>query len=220
MVFLGSSSDSPSIAQQRAFAYAAKPFAILSFFSSLWIIYSLTTRRRVRKKCMYDRLILSAAFCITVLSFCVFWGAWAVPVGTPNVIGASGNKNTCDAQAFLWDWSYIAFPFYYASFSVLAVVSVKNNFKEESYAWMEKWIHIGAYVPPLIYGIVGAAKRWPGPGLTHCSTRYFHRDSTFELRKNVHVSVRIILYTLSSIAVYSIRLTSNMNISLLKSFYR
>ena len=46
---------------------------------------------------------------------------------------------------------------YYASFSILVLVSIKHNFREVKYAWLEKWIHVGAFVPPLIF-VVYAAK--------------------------------------------------------------
>jgi hypothetical protein len=99
-----------------------------------------------------------------------------MPVGTTYVVGASGNNNTCEAQGFLYDWAYIAFPFYYASFSVLALVSVKHNFKEEKYVWMEKWIHLLAYVPPLIFVIYASISDWLVPGVAICSFRYFLSD--------------------------------------------
>lgn len=123
---------------------------------------------------MYHRLVLSAAFCLNILSFCLFWGTWAMPVGTSWAIGASGNDNTCTAQGFLYDWAYIAFPFYYASFSVLALVSVTHNFKEEKYAWIEKWIHLGAYIPPSIFLIYAAVANWIKPGVAICSFRYYY----------------------------------------------
>lgn len=88
-----------------------------------------------------------------------------MPVGTSWAIGASGNDNTCTAQGFLYDWAYIAFPFYYASFSVLALVSVTHNFKEEKYAWIEKWIHLGAYIPPSIFLIYAAVATITGSSL-------------------------------------------------------
>ena len=163
----------PNITQQRALAFSAKPFALLSFLSSAWIIYRLLIRCGVKRQTMYHRLILSAAFCLNILSFCLFWGTWAMPVGTNYVVGASGNDNTCTAQGFLFDLAYIAFPFYYASFSVLALVSVKNNFKEEKYAWMEKWIHLWAYAPPLIVVIYATVVGWMKPGAYICSFRYY-----------------------------------------------
>ena len=179
----------PTVPQRMAFAYAAKPFALLSFLSSLWIIYSLLLRCQIQTRTMYHRLILSAAICISVLSFCLFWGTWAAPIGAnPYIIGASGNDNTCTAQGFLFDWSYIAFPFYYASFSILALVSVKNNFKEEQYAWMEKWIHLGAYVPPFIFVLVAAAHGWIKPGYGLCSYRFYPTAGNPHPNETWHVS--------------------------------
>jgi hypothetical protein len=180
----------PSITQRRAFAYSAKPFAFLSFLSSLWIIYRLLIRcgMGTKKLTMYHRLILSAAFCLNILSFCLFWGTWAMPPGTTYVVGASGNDNTCTAQGFLFDWAYIAFPFYYASFSVLALVSVKHNFKEEEYAWMEKWIHLLAYVPPLIFVIYAAVNDWLVPGLAYCTFYFLEDEPKFGHNKTWQVS--------------------------------
>ena len=52
--------------------------------------------------------------------------------------------------------------------SFQSVIAVKNNFQEEKYVWIEKWIHIGAYLVPLCLAIVCAAKGWFVPGLTFC----------------------------------------------------
>lgn len=48
-------------------------------------------------------------------------------------------------------------------------VATKNNFTEEKYAWMEKWIHLGAYLLPLPVAIAAAVKDWLKPGLSHCA---------------------------------------------------
>ena len=53
-------------------------------------------------------------------------------------------------------------------FTFLSDIAVKNNFQEEKYVWIEKWIHIGAYLVPLCLAIVCAAKGWFVPGLTFC----------------------------------------------------
>jgi len=182
----------PNITQMRAFAFSAKPFALLSFLSSLWIIYSLLIRCGKKRLTMYHRLILSAAFCLNILSFCLFLGTWAMPVGTLWAVGAAGNENTCTAQGFLYDWAYVAFPFYYASFSVLALVSVKNNFKEEKYAWMEKWIHLGAYVPPLIFAIYATVKGWIKAGVALCTFTFYIEVDPDKSHRIFHVSLALL----------------------------
>ena len=83
-------------------------------------------------------------------------------------IGSVGSDATCAAQGFLIMVFYQAFPFYYASISVFAYLAVKNNFNEDKYAWLEKWIHLGAYALPLSVSIASLAKGWYGPGLQFC----------------------------------------------------
>ena len=159
----------PSIAQQRALAYAPKPFAALSFLSAIYVIHYLLIRQPERRKRMYHRLILATFLCILPLSICIFWGTWAMPEGSPYVVGASGTTQTCSTQGFFLITFWLAFPFYYSSLSVMAFVAVKNNFQEEKYQWMEKWIHVGAYIPPLILASVAAAKDYIHPAMAFCS---------------------------------------------------
>ncbi|KAL7535656.1 hypothetical protein ACHAXR_006638 [Thalassiosira sp. AJA248-18] len=161
----------PSTTQKRALAYAPKPFAALSFLSSLFIMYYLLVRHPEKRKAM-------------------------PPESSPWAVGASGTSLTCSIQGFIVITFYLAFPFYYASFSIFACrfecpfvlatcndfslnfailivftpdVALKNNFKEENYAWMEKFIHIGAYLFPLILSIVASVNDWINPGLSFCT---------------------------------------------------
>jgi hypothetical protein len=66
----------PTLDQQRAFAYAMKPFAALSFMSSAYAMYYLLILHREKLRRMYHRLMLSAFFCCASLSFALFWGTW------------------------------------------------------------------------------------------------------------------------------------------------
>ena len=84
-------------------------------------------------------------------------------------VGSMGSEATCAIQGFLIMVFYMAFPFYYASISVCAYLAVKSNFDEEKYAWIEKWIHLGAYALPLTLAIASLAKGWFGPGLAFCT---------------------------------------------------
>ena len=52
----------------------------------------------------------------------------------------------------------------------LTGVALKNDFKEEKYVWMEKWIHIGTYLPPLSYAIVAAVNGWFRQSYAYCVT--------------------------------------------------
>jgi len=90
----------------------------------------------------------------------------------PWAVGTLGTDLTCSIQGFLILTFYLAFPFYYASLSVLANVALKNNFQEEKYAWMEIWIHVGAYLVPVIMAIYFAAKDQIQPGVTFCAVDF------------------------------------------------
>ena len=68
--------DAPTLTQQRALAYALKPFAFLSFCSSIFIIYYLTVKHPERRKRMYHRLMLASFVCFLPLSFAMFVGTW------------------------------------------------------------------------------------------------------------------------------------------------
>lgn len=152
--------------QLRLLAYAPKPFAALSFLSSVFLIYYLFIRHPPKRARMYHRLVLATSICFMPLSVVIFWGTWAMPSDTPY---AAGTDATCAIQGFFVIVFALAFPFYYASISVSLCLAVKNNFQEERYRWIERWIHVGAFLPPLSFAIASAVKGWYIPDLTYCS---------------------------------------------------
>mmetsp|Transcript_11422 Transcript_11422/g.24261 ORF Transcript_11422/g.24261 Transcript_11422/m.24261 type:complete len:327 (+) Transcript_11422:178-1158(+) len=158
----------PNTPQQKAFAYAPKPFALLSFLSALLVIHYLFLRHPQKLKRMYHRIILSTFFCLLFESLALFWGTWAVPVGTPHVIGAFGNDATCATEGFLLTSFGWAESLYYASLSIYTLMAVKHNFREEKYQWIEKWIHGISIGVPLIFSIVGVAGHFFRAGLAYC----------------------------------------------------
>jgi hypothetical protein len=66
-------------------------------------------------------------------------------------------------------------PHSYVFFS-LPGVALKNDFKEDKYDWMEKWIHIGTYAPPLTFATVAAVNGWFEPLYAYCTTRRYKAD--------------------------------------------
>ena len=92
----------PTIAQQRGLAYGPKPLAALSFFSSWYVVRHLLFQQPQKRQRMYHRLVLAQNIAMLPLSLAYFFTTWPVPEGTPNIIGAVGNVQTCTAQgAFL-----------------------------------------------------------------------------------------------------------------------
>ena len=88
----------PTITQQKGLAFASIPFAILSFFSSSYVIYYLLCKERHKLTRLYHRLVLAMNFALLPLSFVYALSTFAVPEGTPYFFGASGTINTCTAQ--------------------------------------------------------------------------------------------------------------------------
>lgn len=155
-------------AQERGLAFAPMPFATLSFFSSSYVIYHLLFQKRKKLERMYHRLILALNFTLILFSVCYVWAPFAVPEGTAHKPFAAGTIQTCTAQGtclpssvfskrlscftnvhempkislnegFIFVTCLLASPVYYGSLSAQAYLSIKNNFKEEKYKWIEKW---------------------------------------------------------------------------------
>jgi len=154
--------------QQRAYAYAMKPFAALSFLSGGFVIYHLLAQRRDKLQRMYHRIILAMNICVVTVAAADFVGTWAMPVGTPYRLGAAGNQTTCTTQGFVRIVFYPAVPYYYASLSIVSCVAVKNSFMEKNYRHIEKWIHLGAIIVTIPLAIFFLLCKKINPGLSGC----------------------------------------------------
>jgi len=162
------STTTPSLAQQKGLAYACKPFAIISFLSSSYIIYYLLHKERKRLSRIYQRLVLSMNIALLPLSTSYILGSWAIPEGTPNYISASGNIATCTAQGFISIMFAMVVPTYYGSLVLQAFMGMKNNYNEMKYKWIEKYIHLVAWVYPCLVTLVPALTDNINPGGFGC----------------------------------------------------
>ena len=139
----------PTLAQQRALVYAVKPFAALSILSSMYVFYYLLVRHPEKRSRMYHRLILATFVNLFVNSLATFARSWALPADT-NYVGAVGNNVTCSVVGAFFIVTWMTVASYYTSLSIFGLVAVKNNFRQEKFHWIEKWIHIWVYTCPLI----------------------------------------------------------------------
>ena len=62
----------------------------------------------------------------------------------------------------------MAVPTYYGSLSLQAFMGITNNFKEEKYQWIEKFVHIVAWCLPCTISIVFAATENFNPYSSGC----------------------------------------------------
>ena len=151
------STTPPTITQQRGFAIAPRIAAILSFISSCYVIYYILYKERYRLKRLYHRLVLGMNIALIMMAFSYIWGTAAVPEGTPYYVGAKGTIDTCTAQGFICVMFAMVVPIYYASLVLQSYMGIKNNFQEAKYVWIEKYIHLVAWIFPLVIGIALAA---------------------------------------------------------------
>ncbi|KAL7540566.1 hypothetical protein ACHAXR_010214 [Thalassiosira sp. AJA248-18] len=159
---------SPTIAQQRGLAYASKPFEILSLIASIYVLWYQLFHDRQRLQRIYHRFILAMNVGLLVYSFNYIWNSFAVPEGTPNYVGASGTIRTCTANGFLAIMFGINIPIYYAALSLQAYMGIRNNFKEEKYRWIEKWVHLVACLFPCAISAVFAVTENLNPSGAGC----------------------------------------------------
>jgi len=193
--------------QQRAYAYAMKPFAALSFLSGGFVIYHLLVQRRDKLQRMYHRIILAMNICVVTVAAADFVGTWAMPVGTPYRLGAAGNQTTCTTQGFARIVFYLAVPYYYSSLSIYSYVAVEKSFMEKNYRHIEKWIHRGAIIVTIPLAIFFLLFKKINPGLVGCSVEEYPLgciddpnvpcqrggDALSEMFKKIYGSVFIII---------------------------
>ena len=105
-----------------------------------------------------------------ILPFSIIWisRSFAVPEGTPGYLAATGTIQTCTASGFLFLLTAVAIPIYYSSLSLHAFVAIKNNFQEQQYRWIEKYIHLVAWLVPLAFATTFAATDNLNPSTAGC----------------------------------------------------
>ncbi|KAL7551494.1 hypothetical protein ACHAWF_014684 [Thalassiosira exigua] len=71
-------------------------------------------------------------------------------------------------SGFIYMVFALVVPTYYGSLSLQAFVGIRNNFREESYRWIEKYIHLAAYLFPLVLASIAAATQNLNPNGSGC----------------------------------------------------
>jgi hypothetical protein len=126
-----------------ALAVAPKIPALLSMIGSSYIIYTVASDAKKRKK-IYHRIMFSLSCCDFVTSIIFFLGTWMIPRGTVGqfgpVYGASGNHGTCVASGFLTQF-VVSSPLYNATLSLYYLLMVRYNWKERDLVKIEPIIH-------------------------------------------------------------------------------
>jgi len=102
----------------------------------------------------------------------------------------------------------MAVPIYYACLSFQALIAMRNNFKEERYRWIEKWIHIIAWCFPFAVATVLAVTENLNPSGTGCylskAPRGCEADPSVDCERGKDIGAFAIVVGLTQIFFYFI----------------
>lgn len=138
--------------QQKLLSSLPALAAILSAGCCLSLIFTVLSSRYYRSR-IFHRIMLGCAINILCLNCVTVLAPYATPKGSSIMVNAKGSEATCSAQGFM-QHMFFAVPFYFFALALLCYVSIRNKFQDipKTYAWMEKWIHVGAYLYPIASG--------------------------------------------------------------------
>ena len=111
--------------QNIALAIVPKFTSFLSLLGSSWIIVEVFTEKN-KTQSVYHRLLCAMSIYDVLESVWNFCSTWPIPVGSPNLWGASGTTQTCTAQGFFLQLG-LAVPMYNASLSMYYLLVIKYN---------------------------------------------------------------------------------------------
>lgn len=140
----------PSHNEQVALALAPKFTAFLSILSSSYIIYDcLVVNNRTRLgQTTYHRLMAGLSLCDLLMSSGLFTSTWPMPANTPNVWGAVGTVQSCEAIGFL-EQAGVAAVMYNGSLSVYYLLRIRFGWSPRRLIKVEPCLHL----VPLIFGL-------------------------------------------------------------------
>ena len=138
--------------QEMLIANLPRYTAAISFVCALYIIVNVGRDPQKRRR-VFHRLMFAIAVNVALSNMQQCWGTAAVPVGTEGVYGAKGNTTTCTVKGILNQIFVFSIPGYYFGLSIFSFMVIRSNFNGKKYAWIEKWIHVGAYVYPVVSSI-------------------------------------------------------------------
>lgn len=140
----------PTQQQQIVLAVMPKVSASLSILGSSYIVYDCIFRgqRHKREQTSYHRLLVGLSICDLLMSIGLFTSTWPMPADTPNVWGAVGNVQTCEAVGFI-EQAGVAAVMYNASMSTYYLLRIRYGWTPRKIAKVEPFMH----AIPLLFGL-------------------------------------------------------------------
>ena len=136
--------DDWSYNQILSITLANRASAFLSMLGSGCIIFMIVrpSKRDVKLKLMYHRLMLGLSLHDFLSSFWAFIGSWAMPednLHSNEMIGNYGSWDTCTAQGFFILYGYFSCIVYNAVLSVYFLMAVKYSWREGQFRKIEPY---------------------------------------------------------------------------------
>jgi hypothetical protein len=139
----------PTHSQQIVLALMPKLAATLSIAGSGYIFFDcLRRRRKTKDQNTYHRLMIGLSVCDVLMSAGLFTSTWPMPKETPNVWGAVGTVESCEAVGFL-EQAGVAAVMYNGSLSTYYLLRIRYGWTASQIARVEPWMH----AIPLIFGL-------------------------------------------------------------------
>jgi len=136
--------------QQMALAIAPKVTSILSTITLMFFLRCVNCRKDNLQK-MYHRLVLGMSMVDLIRSVNFVVGTHFMTADAENKY-AGGSEMTCNAQGFINQLG-LAVPLYGSALCLYAYLSIKNDFKAEAFASVEKWLHGACISFPVVLAI-------------------------------------------------------------------
>ena len=142
---------SPTHAQKVALALCPKVVAPFSIAGSSYIVWDCWRKRHKSRRnrslrhstgrntgqttqfTTYHRLMMGLSMCDILMSMGLFTTTWPMPIDTPNVWGAAGTVQSCEAIGFLEQWG-VAATMYNGSLSIYYLLRIRYGWRPSSFA--------------------------------------------------------------------------------------
>lgn len=152
----------------RTVVWVRRTSAILSLIGSLLIIF-MVTRRKLKKNGSplrtYHRLLFGTSIADAIASACAIVGPIAAWDFLP-IEGTKGNVQTCNAQAFLWQWFFLSTACYNGFLILYFTLATVSKLKEsEIERRVEPFMHAVAWFFPLATAITALVLNLYTPAL-------------------------------------------------------
>lgn len=126
--------------QLKALAITPKLTAVPSMFFCVFIIKEVIADHRKGKGKATLRALLGMSVLDILATSGWFLSTWPAPRGSPNVVFAVGNTQSCTYQGFLLQIA-IGAPMYNASLALYYLLTIRYGWQEKELRHIERWIH-------------------------------------------------------------------------------